>query len=31
MEYEMNNAAVYAKEEKECLTNVADLLANART
>ena len=31
MEYEMNNSAVYSKEEKECLTHVAELLAGART
>ena len=31
MEYEMNNSAVYAKEEKESLTHVAELLAGART
>ncbi len=31
MEYEMNNAAVYAEEKKESLTFVAELLSNART
>ena len=31
MEYEMNNAAVFAEEKKESLTHVAELLSNART
>jgi len=31
MEYEMNNAGCYGKEEKESLTSVAEMLGNAQT